>query len=159
MKSILLIEKETPTVNSLSWFFLALQLEPVVVHRWPSPLKSLQTQQFTAVFVNVEMTTVNIDDIFKRFPQDVADPVPVFYFYTRTFAPRVRHAEKFPYRASFKKPLKLEEIYRSLSEAVPLKFKPRRSMDYRSKLSEFKHFSDEFKSWLDGLERLITPES
>ncbi len=158
MNSVLLIEKETPTVNSLTWFFSALQAETIVVHRWPSPLKSLQTQKFSVVFFNAEMSTVNIDEVFESFPQDNPDSTPVFYFYTRTYAPRVRYAENFPYKARFKKPLQLEEIYSRLSDFFQLDGMPQRSKDYRAKLYEFKHFSKEFKAWLDGLNRLIAPE-
>jgi len=158
MKSkILIIDIDPQTIISLSWFIAILNLEPVVVHNWPSNIKSLKKEELKAVFVDVELASVKLDQISQSFGKAQANGgLLLFYLYSRTFAPRYQKAQQQQsYTKAFKKPVKLEKVYYALQEHIDFDELHSFNSDSNAKLAEFINFSSNFKEWLKKLSQIL----
>lgn len=151
MAKVLIIDKDIHTINPLTIFLSTLDLETVVVHNWPSQVKSLELEKPELVFVNVELPTVHIDKVFESFKNSI----PVIYFYSRTFDPMYLKAKEFPYSGDLKKPIRLDEVYELLEKFMRLNTLPGRVSDYHSRLLEYKVFRKEFSDWVGKLKTVL----
>jgi len=160
---ILIIDKDQETINSLSWFFTSLRLEPVVMHKWPTSIKTLKPKEIAAVFVDVELMSVKLESIYEVFSEQTDQYKDIsallFFLYSRTFAPRFQEAQKHRHTGSFKKPVRLDDVYRQLTAQMEIEKAPCRGHDYLDKLRQFKKFSANYKVWLEQLGRIIQVES
>lgn len=143
---ILIIDKDPQTLNSLSWLIAALNLKTVVVHKWPTQIRSLNIEAIAAVFVDVELGSINLEKVVEDFGADQAGPL--FFLYTRTFAPRYQWAKKKVHADSFKKPLRLEDVYTSLLKYLKLNEISNKISETDAKLTEFLNYSAQFEKWL-----------
>ena len=143
---ILIIEKEPQTLNTLSWLLAALNLKNVIVHKWPTQIRSLNREALAAVFVDVELGSVDLEKVEEDFSAE--GTIPLFYMYTRTFAPRYQWAKKRRHADSFKKPLRLENVYASLQKYLKLNDISSKKSETHAKLTEFLNYSDQFENWL-----------
>lgn len=150
---VLIIDKDKQTLNSLSWLMFALNLQPVVVHKWPSQIKSFRKEDLAAVFVDVELGSVNLEKVALDFAD--LQSRPLFLLYTRTFAPRYQQARQSQHAATFKKPLLLDDVYAALRKYIDLPDILHTQSDSHGKLAEFISFSGKFKNWLQKFEQLM----
>ncbi len=146
---ILIIDNDTQTINSLSWFMTAIDLQPVVVHKWPTQIKSLKKEELAAIFVDVDLASVRLDKLFEQFSSELNNnEIQLFFLYTRTFAPRFQEAGTHSHSASFKKPIMLEEVFTAMQKFMSFDGLSSKKSDYHATLFEYKNFSYEFKQWL-----------
>ena len=155
MKKVLVIDREFNTVNSLTTLCAALGIETVVVHNWPSRVKTLNPKDVIMIFVNVEMRSVHIDKLFESFEQGKEDSVPVIFLYSRTFDPRFVEAKKFPYFGHIKKPLPLDKVFSYLNEAISLADIPDKNSDFYTRLKEYKNIYKEMSEWVGTLKIIL----
>jgi len=150
MKSkILIIDIDIQRINSLSAFLTAINMEPVVVHKWPTQLKTLREEEVAAIFVDVELPSVHLDKLYEKYSNGISsNEIRIFFLYMRSFAPRYQQAVKLPHTGSFKKPVMLEDIYQALHKFLPIDGLSSKKTDFHSALFEYKNFSNEFKEWL-----------
>jgi len=151
MAKVLLIDKDIHTINPLTIFLATLDLETVLVHNWPSQVKSLELEKPELVFVNVELPTVHIDKVFESFNKSS----PIIYFYSRTFDPMYIKAKEFPYSGDLKKPVRMDEVYTLLEKFIQINNLPGRISDYYSQLSGHKVFQSEFSDWVRKLKTVL----
>jgi DNA-binding NtrC family response regulator len=156
---ILIIDKDQETINSLTWFFTSLRLEPVAMHKWPTSIKTLKLEELAAVFVDVELMSVKLENLYEVFSdkaeQNSAVSALLFFMYSRTFAPRFQEAQKHRHTGSFKKPVRLDDVYSQLTAHMAIEKNPCRGHDYLDKLRQFTKFSADYKVWLKQLGKLI----
>ncbi len=155
MRKILLIEKDIQTVTAISLLLAALGQETLVVHNWPSRIKVLEAEKPLAVIVDVEMHSVHIDKLADSFPQNTEHSVPLYYLYSRTFAPKFVKAQEYPHSGALKKPIQLDELYLSLEQKIKFKDIPEDGSDYRSKLVSYKKVEHEYTEWVEQLNGLL----
>jgi len=150
MKSkILIIDIDVQTINSLTSFLTAINLQPIVVHKWPTHIKSLREEELAAIFVDVDLPSVHLDKLFEQFENGLNNnDFQMFFLYTRTYSPRFQKAGALSHSASFKKPVMLEDIYQAMQKFLPIDGLPAQKSDFHATLFEYKNFSSEFKEWL-----------
>jgi len=148
MAKVLIIDKDIHTINSLSSFLAVFGIETMVVHNWPSHIKNFNPQSLTAVFVDVELRSVHLDKLHHSFNSESPESPPIFYLFSRTFAPRYVEAKEYPYKGDFKKPLQLADAFEQLKDILNLDKQNITSSDSNTKYVEFKSFRDEFTEWI-----------
>ncbi len=152
-KKILIVEKDTSTINSLTWFFSSLEYETIVTHKWPH---SIAEDEIIAVFVNVELPGVQTEELLKSFAQDDhVQRIPLFFIFERSYAPRFLAAQPLPHAAQFKKPIRLNELLSVLKHHLHCEINLGRRYTDQQIIAEFKDFMSNFKEWLDKLEDFI----
>ncbi len=159
MKKILVIEREFNTVNSITSFCEALGIETVVVHNWPSKVKSLKPNDLLLIFINVEMRSVHIDKLFETFEQGGEESVPIVYLYSRTYDPRFVKAKEYPYFADIKKPIPLNEVFSILSSRIDLESFLPKDVDAHTRLTEYKKFYKDMTEWVTTLGIILSKQA
>ncbi len=155
---VLVIDNDEGTIQTISQLVNALNLESLVMHNWGKSLNFLEKEKLLAVFVNVEMSNVDLAELLRLFPQDGKDGnrVSVFYLYSKSFNRLYLAAKKFPHAGELKKPVKGEDIFRLLNAIINLEeFISYNEYQYRKRLNQFKLALSETVSLLQKLETYI----
>lgn len=97
MAKVLLIDKDVHTVNSITTFLAVFDIETIVVRNWPSHVKNLDPQSLAAIFVDVELRSVHLDKLREFIDAGAQQSPPIFYLYTRTFAPLYVKTKEYPF--------------------------------------------------------------
>ncbi len=159
MKKILVIDREINSVNSITMFCTALGIETVVVHNWPSQVKTLNPKELLVIFVNVDMLSVHIDKLFESFEQGKRESIPIVFLYSRTYDPRFVKAKEFPYFAEIKKPIPLNEVFLILNKIIDITALPGRNSSSYIRLQEYKKFYTDISEWVETLGIIINKQA
>ncbi len=155
MGKILLIEKDIQTITAISLLLATLGHEILVIHNWPSRVKTLENERPLAVIVDVEMHSVHVDKLADSFPQNTKESIPLFFLYSRTFSPKFVNAQEYPHSGTLKKPIHLDELYSLLEKKIEFKDIPEDESDYPFKLVSYKKIEREYTEWVDQLNSLL----
>ena len=159
MKKVLVIDREFNTVNSLTMFCARFGLETVVVHNWPSRIKSLNPKELVMIFVNVEMQSVHVDKLFQSFKQGEKESVPIVFLYSRTYDPRFVQAKEYPWFGHIKKPLPLNEVFSYLSKVENITDITEKKSDSYMRLREYETIYKEMSDWVGTLRMILNKQA
>lgn len=149
---ILILDNDTNAIGTISELLVLLNFEPIILHNWSNQLKSIQSGALAALFINLELPSLKVDNIVEYFCDSAKKLlIPVFFTYARTFAPAVLKAEKLPHSGKIKKPLKMDELYTLMQQH--LKIEPLRCKDseYQDNLNRFQKNYEGYARWLNNV--------
>ncbi len=154
---ILIIDNDEVTIQVISHLANALNLQSLVMHNWGKSLNFKDKEGLLAVFVNVELSFVDLQILLKDFPQngdaEQKDKVAVYYLYSKSFNRLYQAAKKFPCAGELKKPIKGEALFDCLKDLIDLEeFIDYNEREYRDKLRDYKEYLTESLALIKKLE-------
>ncbi len=123
MKKILIIDRDSSSLNDISRLVAALNYEPVVVFN-TAAIQNLIREEIACIFLDVETKMIKVDDVVRYFngPRKIGpkEIVPIYFLCTNPDSYFVSHAQKLPHTALVTKPINLEQIFELLYESLNL---------------------------------------
>ncbi|WP_456408434.1 hypothetical protein [Caldithrix abyssi] len=120
-QTILLIDNDETTIQLFMQVAAALNIEYLIMQNWARPQNLPGRKTIKAVFVNVEMSSVDLQQIIKEFIQnDEEEKAPVFILYSKSFSKQYQVAKRFPHNGELKKPFNAEELFEVLNACMDL---------------------------------------
>jgi len=156
-KKVLIIEKDTATINQLSRLLLALRLEPIVLYNWSSVSRLTMKDEITAVFVAVEIQNINVREIVDEFRNEAHPELepPVFYLYLSEFSEMYKKAVRIPHRGELKKLVRLEDMYNMMSQNLDLEAIPYDELSNSEILPRYESYHASLQDWLNRLAEML----
>lgn len=152
-KKILILDKDSNTVNALSRLIVALDYEAILVYNWQVSQKNIKMDQVQAVFIDIEIPMIKVDEVVSVFLMDAKTnynlTIPIFFLYTKRNSKYYNKWINLPHTEAIRKPIRLAELYDLLNTYLPLQQDKRLQESELIKLQEFQNFSIEFHSWLN----------
>ncbi|MHB2155607.1 hypothetical protein ACX8XN_14605 [Calditrichota bacterium GD2] len=141
-QTILLIDNDETTIQLFIQMSAALNIEYLIMQNWARPKNLPGRETIKAVFVNVELSSVDMQQIIKEFIQnDQEIKVPVFILYSKSFSKQYLVAKRFPHNGELKKPLTAQELFEVLSTCMDLEAQIEYPEEkYREKIRSFRAY-------------------
>ncbi len=156
-KKVLIIEKDTATINQLSRLLVALRLEPIVLYNWSSVSRLPMKDEIIAVFVAVEIQNINVREIVDEFRNEANPQLepPVFYLYLSEFSEMYKKAVRIPHRGELKKLIRLDDLYNMLSQNIDLAAIPYDELTSSEILPRYESYHSSLQEWLNRLAEML----
>ena len=158
MNKILIIDRDSSTLNDISRLLTALKFEPIVAFN-SSSVVGIIRDEIAGIFIDVESKIISAEDIIKYFngPQKITNNnvIPVFLMYSNDESAHVEHAKKLLHTEMIKKPFTLESIFNILYQHLNLNEFQYEQFSNRYKLEQLKSYSVSLSGWLEKLGSLL----
>ncbi len=158
MKKILIIDRDSATLNDISRLVAALNYEPVIAFNTTS-IVNLAREEIVCVFIDVETKMINVEDVVRHFngPQKFGpkEIVPIYFLCTNPDSYFVEHAKTLPHKDLITKPVTLEGIFNLLFESLNLEEMEYEQFSDHYKLSQLRKYSKTMGSWLEKFGSLL----
>jgi len=159
VERFLIIERESLTISKIVQLAEALTFTPTVHLNWNPSISKLKKEEVAAIFINIELKNIRIDEITKQFNistgQSSSKKIPLFYLYTYENSENFKKAMQYHYTEKLQKPFKLENLYFLIEKYLELDFVRTENFEGKNKLRKLKDFSEEMKIWMQHLNQLI----
>lgn len=158
MNKVLIIDRDSSTLNDISRLVIALKFEPIVAFNTAS-LSGIIRNEVAAVFIDVETKMVKVDQVIRYFnnPQkiDNGNLIPFFLMYSNDDSVYIDHAKKLPHADIVKKPIILENIFKLLFEHLNLSNFEYEQFSNYYRLEQLQTYSESLTGWLEKLGSLL----
>ncbi|MCB0281016.1 MAG: hypothetical protein H6627_11660 [Calditrichae bacterium] len=158
MNKILIIDRDSTTLNDISRLIVALKFEPLVAFNTAS-LSGIIRSEIAAIFIDVETKMVRVDEVIRFFnnPQKVKHDniIPFFLMYTNEDSVYIDQAKRLPHADVVKKPVVLENIFKMLNKHLNLNEVEYEQFSNYYRLDQLQTFGDSLKQWLEKLGSLL----
>lgn len=158
MNRILIIERESSAIEPIKKIAEVLNLYPTTHLTWDASIKLIPLSEISAVFVNVEMPRIDVQEIveyFNYYTREDKFKIPVYFLYSQKHEDVYDNIKNISHAGKLSKPFKLEEIYYLLEKDHDLSTIKYEQFDLYHKLRKFKDYSTELNSWLATLKLLL----
>lgn len=156
---ILIIEKDTATINAISRLVAALNYQPVILYTWSEFSRSFSKNEVAAVFINVEIPMIKVDKVIDEFYQgdkvDEEENISIFYIYSKDSSELYINAQKLPHTDEVQKPVNIERVYYMLEQNLKLEILPYEELSFHGDLKQFEDFLSGYKDWLKKVGSLL----
>lgn len=158
-KKIIIIEKDSAIVKVLTGLVEALNYDAQIVYNWKLTA-DLKIEEVEAVFIDIEMPIIRVDDVVKTFVDTSANGsqlrVPVFFLYTKQESEYYKKWTTLPHTEAIRKPFQLEDIYEHMKDHMDISDEFVYDHPEKIKLGEFTEYSTDFREWLQKFESIIS---
>ncbi|KAA3617652.1 MAG: response regulator [Calditrichaeota bacterium] len=158
MKKVLIVDRDSSTLNDISRLVTALNYEPVVAFNTTS-ISGLIREEIVCVFIDVETKMINVEDVVRYFngPQKLSPNgiIPIYFLCTNPDSYYVEHAKQLPHTDLIKKPVTLEAIFDLLYDSLNLEQVEYEQFSNHYKLTQLKKYSGTIGSWLEKFGSLL----
>jgi len=158
MKKILLIDRDSAALNDISRLLMAINYEPIVAFNTAS-IKNIIQEEIAAVFLDVEMKSVNIAEVINYFnaPQKIKNGkiTPVFFMCTKPDALFMKQAKLLPHADIIIKPMKLEDVFKKLHYSLDFENFEYEQFSNQYRLEQLKKYNKMMDEWLEKFGSLL----
>jgi len=158
MKKILIIDRDSSSLNDISRLAVALNYKPVVAFN-TTTISNLIRDEIACVFIDVESKMINVEDVVRYFnsPQKLGpkEIIPIYFLCTNPESYYVEHAKQLPHTDLITKPVTLEGIFELLYESLNLEEVEYDQFSNHYKLVQLKEYSKTMGSWLERFGSLL----
>jgi len=159
VKQILIMDKDSSTLNDISRMVTAMNYEPMVIFNLSSSQQNIIRDNIAAIFLDVETKMIKAAEVIQYFnsPQkiDTNNEIPVFLLYTNPGSKFVAEAKTLPHTGILKKPITLEALFKLLDENLDLDNIKYEQFTNEYKLNKFKEYVDASEIWLGKFGALL----
>lgn len=156
---ILIIEKDTATINAISRLIAALNYQPVVLYTWSEFSRSFSKSEVAAVFIDVEIPMIKVDKVVEEFNQgnivNEEEAVPIFFIYSKDTSELYINARKLPHIGEIQKPVNIERVYYMLEQNLEIESLPYEELSFHGELKLFEDSLSGYKDWLKKVGSLL----
>ncbi len=160
MKKILIMDKDSSTLNDISRLVTALNYEPVVIFNLSSSQQNLIRDDIAAIFLDVETKMIKAAEVIHYFnsPQKLMSSreIPVFLMYTNPNSKFVAEAVALPHTARLKKPFSIEALFKLIDGALNLDAIEYEQFTNEYKLQQLKEYIGKTDTWLEKFGALLS---
>lgn len=158
MKKILIVDRDSSTLNDISRLVAALNYEPVVAFSTAS-IANLVRDEIVCVFIDIETKMIKVEDVVRYFnaPQKLGpkEIIPIYFLCSNPDSYFVQHAKQLPHADLITKPVTLEAIFDLLNESLNLDDIEYDQFSNQYKLSQLKKYAQTMGSWLEKFGSLL----
>lgn len=158
MKKILIVDRDSSTLNDISRLVAALNYEPVVAFSTAS-IANLVRDEIVCVFIDIETKMIKVEDVVRYFnaPQKLGpkEIIPIYFLCSNPDSYFVQHATQLPHADLITKPVTLEAIFDLLNESLNLDDIEYDQFSNQYKLSQLKKYAQTMGSWLEKFGSLL----
>lgn len=156
---ILIIEKDTATINAISRLVAALNYQPVVLYTWSEFSRSFSKSEVAAVFIDVEIPMIKVDKVVEEFYQvdkvDEEENIPIFFIYSKDASELYINAQKLPHTDEVQKPVNIEQVYYMMEQNLKIESLPYEELSFHGELKLFEDSLSGYKDWLKKVGSLL----
>ncbi len=152
MRHVVIIDKDSKTMNDLSQLVAAINFEPMVMFNL-NPQNKIIRDEVAIVFMDVETKMINPRDVINFFnsPAKVKNSrkIPIVFMYSNANSKLVKEALTMEYEELLTKPFALEDVFKILNEQLDLSTIEYEHFTDEYRLAEIKEYSKNMEDWLE----------
>lgn len=154
MKRILILERETSTINLLKPMIEAMNFYPTIMLNWNTSL-NLSFSELAAVFINIELPRIDISKMVNYFDALGQPTIPIYLLVSQKKLELYENVKNIRHNGKLIKPFKIEEIYYLLDNQLNLNQISLDEFDLYYHHKKFVEYKDELHNWLESLKTLV----
>ncbi len=155
MRKIIIIEKESATINRLAILATTLQFEPLVLHGWNNILRTINREDMAAFFINVEIENIDLKKIIRYINPPSESEIPVIFMFIRNYSNMYKAASRVPHHDEIQKPFKLEQLFQLLHRHVAIDELSAHQSEYSDQIQRFVQEFQALENWGEQLKRVL----
>ncbi len=152
MRHILIIDRDSTTLNDISRLVTALNFEPVVLFNLNSQNNVIR-DEVAVIFVDIETKMVNPKEVINYFnsPAKIKNNhrIPIVFMYSNSDSKLVKEGRVLPHDAELKKPFTLEKLFAILEKQLDLESIEYEQFTNEYRLKEMKEYAKTMEDWLE----------
>ncbi len=153
MQKIIVVDKDSSTLNDISRLVTSINFEPIVAYNFNNALSGIGVKEIAAVFIDVETKMVNPRDLqnYLNSRAESNSKTPVIFMYTNRDSKLVEEAMQVAHDAELQKPFSLEELFELLQNQLNLNQDDFTGLTNYDKLDNYERFAANMDEWLSKL--------
>jgi len=159
MKQILIMDKDSSTLNDLSRLIVALKYEPVVIFNLNSMRQNLTRDDIAAIFLDVETKMIKAAEVIEYFNSrkyiESGDQIPIFLMFSNPKSKFVAEAKLLPHTAMLKKPVVLDNLFNLINTHLDLSSIKFEQFTNEYNLKQLKDYIEITDTWLEKFGALL----
>ncbi len=152
MRHILIIDRDSTTLNDISRLVTALNFEPVVLFNLNSQ-NNIIRDEIAVIFMDIETKISSPKDVINFFNSagkvKNGRRIPIVFMYSNAESKLVKEARELPHEAELKKPFTLEKLFELLEKQLDLGSIEYEQFTNEYRLKEMKNYAETMESWLE----------